>query len=96
VPERIDDVPVPVTVELILRGALHGRPELRGAGDDRVNVLDVDEQEGRRAGQATWVPSCGASSAMITTESPIWISAWTMVPPGPGVRMRSVAPNTAA
>jgi hypothetical protein len=27
---------------------------------------------------------------------PIWISAWAMVPPGPGNRIRSIAPNTSA
>src|SRR5215831_11984152 len=37
VPERIDDVPVPVSVELVLRRALHRRPEFRRAGDDRVD-----------------------------------------------------------
>src|SRR5205807_6250300 len=51
-PERIDDVPVPVTVELVLRLALHLRSEFGGAGDDRVDVLYVDEQRRRRAGQA--------------------------------------------
>src|SRR5262245_13704915 len=37
VPERVDDVAVAVAVELILRGALHRRPQFRRAGDDRVD-----------------------------------------------------------
>ena len=44
VPERIDDVPVPVTVELVLRGALQRRSEFHRAGDDRVDVLDIEHQ----------------------------------------------------
>src|SRR6202000_983870 len=51
-PEWIDDVPVPVSVELVLGGALQRCSEFHRAGDDRVDVLDVDEQEGRKAGQA--------------------------------------------
>jgi hypothetical protein len=41
------------------------------------------------------VPRCGSSSSTMTTESPIWISAWAIVPSGPGKRMRSPVPNTA-
>src|SRR5215831_14973971 len=52
VPERIDDVPVPVAVELVLRGTLDSRAEFDRAGDDRVDVFDVDEQRRGRAGQA--------------------------------------------
>ena len=44
-------------------------------------------------GGGAWVPRSGTSSSMMTTESPIWISAWATVPPGPGKRMRS-APRT--
>jgi hypothetical protein len=47
-------------------------------------------------GGGALLPCSGDSSSTITTESPIWISAWATVPPGPGKRMRSVAPNTAA
>src|ERR1700730_3993957 len=52
VPERINDVAVPVTVELILRRALQCRAECHGVGYDRVDVLNVDEQGRWRAGQA--------------------------------------------
>jgi hypothetical protein len=47
-------------------------------------------------GGGALLPCSGTSSSMMTTESPIWISAWATVPPGPGKRMRSVAPNTSA
>ena len=40
------------------------------------------------------VPMNGDASSTMTTESPISISACAIVPPGPGTRMRSVAPNT--
>src|SRR5215204_3510852 len=50
VPERVHDVPVPVAVELVLGGTLQGRAQLHRSPDDRVDVLDVDEQRGRRAG----------------------------------------------
>src|SRR5262249_49480490 len=53
VPERVHNVAVPVTVELVLRGTLHGRAELYGPCDDRIHVLDVDEQRSRGAGQPT-------------------------------------------
>jgi hypothetical protein len=99
VPERIDDVAVAVTVELVAGGTLNGRPELLGPRDRRIDVLDVDEQCDRRAFESeggALVPMNGEASSTITTESPISISAWAMVPPGPGNRMRSVAPNASA
>jgi hypothetical protein len=39
------------------------------------------------------VPVMGDASSIITTESPISISACAIVSPGPGMRMRSVAPK---
>src|SRR5258705_5393122 len=45
VPERVDDERVPVAVELVLGGPLQGRAELDRAGDDGVDVFDVDELE---------------------------------------------------
>lgn len=62
-PERVDDVPVPVAVELVLRGSLDGRAEFRGAGDDRVDILDVDEQVGGEPGQAAGRRCLGRSVA---------------------------------
>src|SRR5438477_7464983 len=53
VPERVDDERVPVTVELVLRGALHGRAALDRPCHRRVHVLDVDELEHRSTRQAT-------------------------------------------
>src|SRR5215469_12085159 len=53
VPERVGDVPVAVTVELVLRGALHRRAEFGSARDDRVDVIDVNEQVRGKPGQAT-------------------------------------------
>src|SRR6202790_2641458 len=38
----------------------------------------------------------GDSSSTMITESPISISAWAIVPSGPGKRMRSVAPKISA
>ena len=35
----------------------------------------------------------GNSSATITTESPIFISAWPTLPSGPGMRNISFAPS---
>jgi len=35
----------------------------------------------------------GTSSASMIRESPIWISAWAMVLPGPSMRNFSVAPK---
>jgi NADH-quinone oxidoreductase subunit F len=41
VPERVDDVPVPVAVELVLGRSLQRRAELHGVLDDGVDVLDL-------------------------------------------------------
>lgn len=46
---KVPGLPVPVIVELILRRTLHLRSEFHDAGDDRVDVLHVDEQRRRRA-----------------------------------------------
>ena len=99
-PNGVHDEAVPVTVELVLRSPPRPRAERDGPGHHGVDVLDVDELELRGAGQATGrgalVPRWGSSSSTMTTASPIWISEWAIVPPGPGNRMRSVAPNTSA
>jgi hypothetical protein len=46
-PERVDDVAVPVAVELVLRGTNQRRAEFHGSRDHLVHMLDVDEQRGR-------------------------------------------------
>ena len=51
---------------------------------------------GRPPAGGALVPRRGSSSSTITTESPIWVSAWAMLPSGPGNRIRSAAPNTSA
>ena len=52
VPERVDDVSVPVSVELVLRGALYRRAEFRGAGEDSDTVTipskNYDKSSDRR------------------------------------------------
>jgi hypothetical protein len=93
--ERVDDVAVPVAVELVLRWPLQLRAELHRSRDNVVHVLDVDIKERRGAGEAIrrrrFRPE--DSSSTMTTESPISISAWATVPSEFGMRIRSVAPK---
>ena len=78
-----------VAVELILQRPLDLGPGGDRLFEQRIDIFDIQaDADGRAADRSAGFlrPSRGNSSASMTIESPIWISACMILPSGPGIR----------
>src|SRR5262245_25543192 len=85
-----------VAVELVLDGLQGLGVGGHGALEGGVGVLDVDVEAHRSAADrpGAGYPLSGDSSDTLISESPICSFAMPTLPPGAGMRIRSVAPST--
>ena len=93
-PERIAEGAGAIAVELILHRALDDGAARNRLRRQCIDVVDVEVEADRgAAGGLLTAPISGNSSASMTMESPMRISAWPILPLGSAMRKSSVAPN---
>ena len=75
------DVPVSELNKIVRESA-----DLASAQAKLIDAMAEAKNKDKPSAGGALVPLSGNSSSRMTTESPIWISACEIVPPGPGKR----------
>ncbi len=96
VAEAVDDEPVAVAVELVLSGAFQSCAQFDSPLDHRIHIVDVHEQEYRRAIEAVHRRSLRAHVRRSVFDNEHRVADLDLRVndcAGPGIRVRSVARN---